>query len=426
MRDGARIGLPGAIALVMGGMIGTGIFMMPTNLAPYGWNVVPAWLITIGGCVCIAWLIATLSRRHKEAFGPAEMVEQSFGRTAGFLVTFSYWISCWTSTAALALGALSYLSAPFPIIAAHPAISALCLLWLLTLVNLVSLRLVSSVQVVTTLLKLVPLIAVVVLMLVVVARSGATHVVAPAVGLSLSGTNAAASITLFAMVGFEAACAGSHKIANPQRNVALATMIGTTLAGLVYLLICVGFLFLLPGDALANSPAPFALLIATYWSPDAAAVIGLFAAISAIGALNGWTLIQGEMPLDMARRGMMPGWFAQTGRNGIAVRGLIVSALLSSALVVANASSSLAGIYTFILLLTTSVTLWLYLAVALVALKERVAVGIASIGLAFGIWTLIGTGWEAALLGLALMLGGLPLYWLARREAALDALVPAA
>ena len=126
--------------------------------------------------------------------------------------------------------------------------------------------------------------------------------------LSIGGLNSATAIALFALVGFGTAFVAPHKVADPQRNVARATMIGMVLTGLIYVVICSGVMLLMSTDALAGSPAPLALFIATYWSPGPAAIIGLFAAISAIGALNGWTLVQGEVLLELANCGMMPRW----------------------------------------------------------------------------------------------------------------------
>ncbi len=412
----SRLGLPGAIALVMGGMIGSGVFLLPASLAAYGWNAVIGWVVTIGGCLCLAHVIAALSRAHVGAIGPAELVEHSFGRVAGFLVAFSYWVSCWTTTAALAVGATSYLSSFSPFLRAHPALSALGLIWLLTLVNLASVRLVGQVQMVTMILKLIPLIVVGAIIFRVASTTSSADLPLPPMDLSFGAVNVAAATALFAMIGFESACAASHKIANPQRNVARAIMIGTVLTGLIYLIICSGIILLLPADKVADSTEPFALFVATYWSAGPAAVVGLFAAISAIGALNGWTLVQGELVLEMTKRGMLPGWFAKTAPNGVAVRGLLVSSLLASLLVIFNSSRSMADLFSFILLLTTSVTIWLYLAVAAAAVKQRTAIAIALVGLVYSVWALWGAGWQPALLGLLLMLSGLPFYWVARLE----------
>ncbi len=416
-RSGAKLGLFAAVALVMGNMIGSGVFLLPASLAAFGWNAVPGWIITIAGALCLAHVMGRLSARHDRAMGPAGLVEHSFGHTAGFLIGFSFWISVFTGNATIAVGAVSYLSSFAPALGQYPALAALGVVWSVTIINLISLRVASAFQIVTLLLKLLPLIVVAVLIaLLLGSRGSAALTPLPAEGFSLTAINSAAALALWAMVGFEAACGASDKIANPQRNVARATIIGAGLTGIVYLVICSGIALMLPPSQVVDHPAPFALFVGTYWSEEAAALIGLFAAISAIGAVNGWTLVQGELPREMARRGMMPRWFGGTLNNGIAARALIVSSILASLLVLANSSRSMAGLFSFMALLTTSVTLLLYLACALAALKERVALVPAALGCAFGLWCLYGAGLEAAGLAVLLMLGGLPLYWWARRS----------
>ena len=417
-RPGAKLGLFAAVALVMGNMIGSGVFLLPASLAAFGWNAVPGWIITIAGALCLAHVLGRLSARHDRAMGPAGLVEHSFGHTAGFLIGFSFWISVFTGNATIAVGAVSYLSSFAPVLGDYPALAALGVIWTVTLVNLISIRAASAFQIVTLLLKLMPLIVVGVLIAMVLgSNGGAALAPLPAEGFSFTAINSAAALALWAMVGFEAACGASDKIANPQRNVARATMIGAGLTGIIYLVICSGIALMLPADQVTDAPAPFALFVSTYWSPEAAALVGLFAAISAIGAVNGWTLVQGELPREMARRGMMPGWFGVTLANGIAARALVVSSILASLLVLANSSRTMAGLFAFMALLTTSVTLLLYLACAFAALKERVALVPATLGCAFGLWCLYGAGIEAAGLAVALMLSGLPLYWWTRRAA---------
>jgi APA family basic amino acid/polyamine antiporter len=412
-----KLGLLGAIALVMGNMIGSGIFLLPASLAPYGWNAVAGWVVTIAGAVCLAHVLATISRCHPRAIGPAELVEHSFGPLAGFLIGFAFWISVWAGCATIAIAAVSYLSSFVPVLGEYPALSAVGVIWLVTLVNLAGVRAAAGFQLVTLLLKLLPLALVVMLVgLVLVERGGEALPPLPTEGLSLGPINAAAAIALWAMVGFEAACAASAKIADPQRNVARATMIGAALTGLIYLLVCSGISLMLPVDQVAGSEAPFALFVATYWSPGPAALIGLFIAVGAIGAVNGWTLVQAELPAEMARRRMMPGWFEGALANGVHHRGLILSSALASLLVLSNSSRTMGGLFTFMALLTTAVTLWLYLACAAAALKQRLALPTAFAGGAFGIWSLVGAGWQVTGLSLLLMAAGLPLYWWTRRE----------
>ncbi len=412
-----KLGFFMAVALVMGNMIGSGVFLLPQGLAPYGWNAIAGWVITIAGALCLVHVLAKLTASHEGAIGPAELVERSFGPLAGFLIGFAFWVSVWTGCVTIAVGAVSYLATFLPVLGEHPSLSALGVVWAVTAINLVGVRSAGSFQVVTTVLKIIPLLVVAVLIALVFSKAGTTSLAPfPAEGLSLPSVNAAAAMTLWAMVGFEAACAASHKIDNPQRNVPRATFLGALLAGILYLIVCSGITLMLPADQVAASNAPFALFVSTFWSPQAASFIAFFAAVSAIGAVNGWTLVQGEVPLEMARRRMMPAWFGRTAANGVAVNGLLTASVLGSLLIFANSNQSMGGLFTFMALLTTSVTLWLYLACAAVALKRRIAIPFAVAGLLFGLWSLWGAGWETGSLSIVLMLAGIPLYWWARRS----------
>ncbi len=414
---GRKLGFFMTVALVMGNMIGSGVFLLPQGLAPYGWNAIAGWGITIAGALCLAHVLAKLTANHDGAIGPAELVERSFGPLAGFLIGFAFWVSVWTGCVTIAVGAVSYLASFLPILGEHPSLAALGVIWAMTGINLLGVRSAGSFQVVTTILKIIPLLVVAVIIAMIFSRQGtATLAPFPSEGLSLPSVNAAAALTLWAMVGFEAACAASHKIDNPQVNVPRATLLGALLAGILYLIVCSGITLMLPAEKVAASNAPFSLFVSTFWSPGAASFIGLFAAISAIGAVNGWTLVQGELPLEMARRRMMPAWFGKTAANGVPINGLLSATVLGSLLIFANSAQSMGGLFTFMALLTTSVTLWLYLACAAVALKRRIAIPFAIAGLVFGVWSLWGAGWEAGGLSILLMLAGFPLYWWARRS----------
>ncbi|MEO5868022.1 MAG: amino acid permease, partial [Sphingomonas sp.] len=146
--------------------------------------------------------------------------------------------------------------------------------------------------------------------------------------------------------------------------------------------------------------------------------VAAFAAIATIGCLNGWVLVQGEVPLGMARAGLLPRWFARTSRRDVPIGGLIMASLLASALVLSNATRSASGLLDFMLRLTAASTLWLYVGSCVAALKLGIARVAAGIGLAFAAWALWGAGIEAASWSLALMLTALPFYWLRGRDAA--------
>ncbi|WP_324261330.1 amino acid permease [Altererythrobacter sp. H2] len=416
-RPGRKLGLFATLALVMGNMIGTGVFLLPAQLAPFGWNAVLGWIVTIGGALCLAHVLASLAAARPHAVGVAALVQCELGPLAGFLIGFSFWVSVWTGVCSIAVGGVSYLSALVPVLGDYPEVATLSLIWLVTAINLAGVRAAGGFQVVTLLLKLVPLVVVFALIVMqLAARGGEALAPLPDEGFSLPLVNAAAALALWAMVGFEAACAAGDKIDNPGVTIPRATMIGATLVGLFYLLVCSGVALMLPADEVAASNAPFELFVATFWSPGPAAFVALFAAISAIGALNGWVLVQGETPRDMARGGLLPRWLAAATPAGTPRRALLVSSLLASALIIANGGRGMGGLFAFMALLSTCATLWLYLACAAAAARARVALPTVLLGSIYAVWALWGAGVEAVGYSVVLMLAGLPLWWWARRE----------
>lgn len=413
-----KLGLPSATALVIGCMIGSGVFLLPAQLAPFGMNSIIAWVLTISGALLLAIVISRLVRAMPEAGGPIGIVRETFGPLAASLIGWSSWVSYWTAAATVAIAATSYLSFFFPILADNRALAAMTTIALITSVTLLNLRgarAAGAFQIVTTIIKLLPLIAVILILAMVSSTNPITIPVAQPVDLNLASITTAASLTLWALVGFEAAGLASDKIDRPEINVGRATVLGTAITGIIYLIVCTGILLTLPRDALAASNAPFALFIETYWSREAAYAVAGFAAISAIGALNGFVLIQGEIPLTMARSGLLPRWFGQANAAETPTRMLIISSLLACGLVLFNASKSLGSLFAFMALLSTSATLWLYLALAASAIRRGIVRWVAVIGGLYALWTLWGAGIAASGLSLALMLTAVPFYLWMRR-----------
>lgn len=416
---GRKLGLFAAIALVMGNMIGSGVFLLPASLAPYGWNAVIGWFITTAGTLVLAWVLAALTRARPVAGDPAGFVTEAFGALPAFFVSWIYWVSVWTAVASIAVAGVSYLSMFAPAIgetAMAPALSAIALVWAMTLINLRGVHAAGNFQVVTVLLKVIPLIAIVVIAgLVLGTGSGEIR---PFEMREINGVDlrGAAALTLFALLGFECASLAAAKVENPEVNVPKATMWGTALTGLIYLLVCSFVALMLPEELVASSPAPLATFVESFWSPTAAALVSLFAIISCIGAINGWVLMQGELPRNMATRGMLPGWWGKTDDAGTPRNALLASSVVATVCLLLNSSRSMQGIYEFMLLLSTSAALWLYLACALAAWRLKVVRVFAAVGAAYALWTLWGAGVEASGWSLALMVAGLPLWWLTKRS----------
>lgn len=404
-----------ATALIVGGMIGSGIFLLPVAIAPFGWTGVLAWVVSIAGALCIAFAIARLTQAMPQESGVVAICGAVLGPIPGLLVGWSYWVSVWAAVAAIAIAAASYLSVFVPALNATPltgAMTAVAIIWCLTALNLAGAVVAGRFQVLTTVLKLLPLIAVAIILGVIVPTGQAPLPPMPvAVGWT-TGLFAAVTLTLFPLLGFECAGIAAERVRDPARTIMRATMVGTTLTGLFYIIVCSGIALTLPADQLAASSAPFELFIRTWIGSSAGYAVAGFAAIAAIGALNGWVLIQGEVPLGMARAALLPAWLAKTGARDVPVRILIASSALASLLVLTTSSPTLGGVFTFVALLTTSASLWLFAAICIAALIRGVAALAAAAGLIFSLVAMVGAGIEVSALSLALMLTALPLYWL--------------
>jgi basic amino acid/polyamine antiporter, APA family len=411
-----------ATALVMGVMIGSGVFLLPAQLAPYGWNGVAAWGLSIGGALALAFVIARLTQEVPGAEGPTGFVAAAFGGVAGFMIGWSYWISILVTVATLAVAAISYASLFFPVIAQMPLLPAslaVGLLWLVTLINLRGARAAGRFQLVTMAIKLIPMLMVIGLLAVVLGPKGtATIAPFPAQGLDFASITSAATLTLWALTGFESASIAAARVERPEVNIPRATIIGTALTGLLYLIVCSGIALTLPITLASGSDAPLATFVDHFWARGPALLIALFAVVSAVGAMNGNILLQGELPLALARQMTLPRWFAVTTANGTPLRALLLASVIASLLVLFNANKSTGALFAFLATLATSATLWLYLGCALAALRLGVARPVAALGLVYSLWALWGAGLDVSALSLVLMISGLPLYAYARREQA--------
>lgn len=395
--------------------------MLPGQLAPYGYSGLFAWAVAVPGVLTLAGVISKLIAARPAATGAAAIIGEALGPLAAVLIGWSFWVSVWSANAVLAQTAIRYLAVLEPRLASSDtslALWSVLLLWLLTLLNLGGAKVAGQFQLVTTLLKILPLLAVVVIGAQLLGGGGhSVAVTIPAAGAA--GISAALPLALYALVGFESAGVAAERVRDPARNVARATVLGVSFTGLLYLLVCTTIMFGLPLETLSKSPAPIALFVGTYWGHWASLAVAAFAVIAATGCLNGWVLIQGEHPLGMARAGLLPRSFAVTSRRDVAVRMVLLGSTCATVLLLSSVSAN-GGLLSFMLNLTASASLWFYLGCCVAALRLKVAVPLALVGIAFSLWALAGAG-SAALLSIALMAVALPLYWWTLRAAKMSA-----
>ena len=416
------LGLWMATALVVGSMIGSGVFLLPATLAPYGAASLFGWGITLCGALLLAATFAKLALHWPCTGGPYAYVRRSFGDAAGFGVAWSYWISIWSGMAGIAVAFAGSVGAIFPALTDTPARAAGCALvalWTCTGANLVGLRQAGRLQVLVTALKLLPLLLFGVVALWFV-DPGRYQPFNPSGRTAPQVAQATVILTMWALCGLEVATVPAGAIRDAERTIPRATILGTLLAGIATILACTVVIGLVPTGVLRDSGAPMAEAAGRTWGAGAALGVAVLAAISTFGAINGWMLVCAQVSLAAAGDGLFPRRFARLDRNGTPAFGVIVGSALASVLVVASFSRSLVQLFTFILLISTSAILLPYAASSAAWLRSGGGHGgrvVAALALAYSVYALCGAGAEALAWGAVLLLAGLPVYLWMRRGA---------
>jgi len=413
-----------ATALVVGNMIGSGVFLLPASLGTFGGVSVLGWLFTSTGALLLAVTFARLARMLPRAGGPYAYTRAGFGDFPAFLVAWGYWVSVCAGNAAIAVAFVGYLGFFVPVLSASPtagAVAAVASVWLLTWVNTRGVREAGGLQLVTTVLKLAPLLAIGTFGLVFLEWKNFTPFNVSGTS-TLSAVSATAALTLWAFLGLESATIPAEEVERPDHTIPRATVIGTAIAAVVYVLSTVGVMGVIPPERLAGSTAPFADAASAMWGPWAAGLVAAGAAVSCFGALNGWILLQGQMPLAAAMDGLMPRVFGRISGRGTPVASLVISSVLVTAMVATNYTKGLVAEFTFVILLATMTVLvpYVFSALALLRIAGRARPGIAVVALlafVYSMWAIVGTGREAILWGCVLLAAGVPVYvWMVRRS----------
>ena len=395
-------------SLVVGSIIGAGIFMLPVSLAPLGWNAAIGWLVSGAGALCLAFALARLARGGE---GIQAHIEETFGPTTAFVAAWAFWCSCWTSFAFLALATVSALSRIAPPLgdAAVATPLAIGLVVILAAVNALGIRSAGRLQVVTTAIKVVPLVAVVLILLWQTGQGEPVQAL-PDIPISFDSVAAAAALTLFALTGFENATTPVNKVRNASRTLPLAMVLGTAFVALLYLLSSTAVPLLLSPASVAASPAPFADALASEWGEPAVQVAAFCIAVSAFGCMNAGILAGGELAYAMALRGGLPRLFAGTRLNGTPVYSQCLGAALGIVMIILSSNRETGNVFTFIALVSTVGTLVTYLLGALAALYSKSSLPARTVmllGTAFALFAFYGAGAEANAWGMLLIGVGL-------------------
>ena len=425
----AKIGLFTSTSLVVGNMIASGVFLLPASLAVYGGIGLLGWIGSSAGAIVLALLFSKLSKKIPNALGgPYAYTRAGLGDFAAYLVAWGYWISIWCTNAAIAVAFVSYLTVFFEVLKTNSFLAlgtGLSAIWLLTWVNTRGVKEVGWVQKITTVLKIAPLVLVTIMGLFYIDFSNFVPFNISSVS-NFSAVTATATLTLFAFLGLESATIPAGNIHEPEKTIPRATMIGTIITIFVYVLSSTVVMGMIPAAELKNSNAPFSDAAAIIWGDSARYWVAAGAIVSTLGALNGWILLQGQMPMAAARDKLFPVLFNKENSKGVPALGIVIGSILISGLMMLNFTNGLNDMFTFMALMTTLTVLIPYLFSAtsygIMILQEKFwkrdhisQLIIAALAFLFSLWAVVGSGQETVYWGFIAILSGIPFYmWMKR------------
>ncbi len=420
-----KLGLWTSTSLVLGNMIGAGVFMMPSTLASFGGISIIGWIASSIGAFLLAKVFAHLSKMMPGSDGgPYAYSKSAMGDFAGFLVAWGYLISVWCTNAAITVSFISALSTFIPALATNSLMAVftgLATIWILTWINTLGVFTSGKLQLITTILKVVPILLVGIVGLFFIQWDNFLPFNASGTN-TVSAITATTTLTFFAFLGIECATIPSGSVENPEKTIARATLLGTFIATAVYILSTVSIMGMIPAAQLKTTVTPFADAATIIWGSGAKYWVSAGVAIAAFGALNGYILIQGQLPAAIANDQLFPAIFAKKNSKGVPAIGVAISSVLVSFFMMMNYTKGLVDQFKFLILLTTLTVLIPYLfstaAYIIFRLKEAnlskwikySAITLASLAFLFFMWMIIGSGQEIVYWGFVLSMSSIPVY----------------
>jgi amino acid transporter len=424
-----ELGLAAETAIVVGNMIGSGIFMAPQGLAAASnpKTAIIAWLITAGGSILLALSFAKLGTAMPQTGGPIIYTRAAFGEFASFLIGWTYWIGAWVGNAAIITAFMSYLTYFIPVVGENRLLAFVissAILWIFTIINVRGVKQAGFIGIITTVLKIVPLIVFAIIAAIHFNPQFVSTVSAPEVG-GMNTLGAAVAITLWAFVGLESATVPAGEIKDPEKNIAKSTVYGTLLTAVIYVLISVLAMGGMEQGALAKSSAPLADIINNLTGGSwGGTFIALGAVVSTLGATSGWILTTARSAYAASEEKIFPEIFSRIHpKFNTPAASLIISGVVANLLLILNYVGTLTSAFNFMLLLATLAFLPAYTfsaAAEIVLLRKKLKEFnvwnfiknsfLALLAFAYSIYAIYGTGATVVMYGFILMLVGIPFY----------------
>ncbi len=418
-----KIGVVQLTILTMVNMMGSGIIMLPTKLAEIGTISIVSWLVTAVGSTALAYAFAQCGMFSKKSGGMGGYAEYSFGKAGNFMANYTYGVSLVIANTAIAISAVGYGSELFGAILSPLSIAlwTIFTLWLATVLNFGGARITGNISSFTIWGVIIPVVGISIIgwkwfdgsMYV---NSWNPHNVPTfeAIGVSIS-------MTLWAFLGLESACANADAVENPEKNVPIAVLGGTLGAAVIYIVSTNVIAGIVPNLELANSTAPFGLAFAHMFNETVGKVIMGLMVMSCFGSLLGWQFTIAQVFKSSAEEGYFPAFFKKVTSKDAPVVGMITITALQTLLSLMTISPSLNKQFNVLvdLAVVTNVIPYLLSMAALAVLlkaenvapqKYKTTVFVAFIGSLYSIYALYAAGEQAMLYGSIVTFIGWTLY----------------
>lgn len=416
---GNKMGVMHLTILTAVNMLGSGIIMLPTKLAEVGTMSIISWLVTAFGSLALAWAFSKCGLFSTKSGGMGGYAEYAFGKSGNFIANYTYAISLLIANIAIAISAVGYGSVLLGIELSPVGVclATIVVLWVTTVCNFGGAKITGQIGSVTVWGVIIPVVGLCVIGWFWFSPSLYASAWNPNKMDFFSAISTSISMTLWAFLGLESACANMDAVENPQKNVPIAVFGGTLVCAVIYVLSTNVIAGIVPNLDLLHSTAPFGLAYATMFTPTVGSVVMFLMALACIGSLLGWQFTVAQVFKSSSDIGYFPRIFSRVTKHDAPVVGMVILGVVQTGLALMTISPSLNKQFNSLvnLAVVTNLVPYVLSMAALIPMQRLASVSggqakmntvIALIGTIYSFYALWSSGEEAMMLGALVTFSG--------------------
>ena len=416
-----KLGVTLLTMFVTGTIVGSGVYMLPASLASFGSIGLLSWAVVAVGAVFLALIFAKMSTVYPVTGGPYTYAHIEFGNYSGFQTAYCYWLSAFMGNTSLLPPTIGYLAVFYPGVKEHSLLVSLIFVWIFALINIVGIRKVGMINAVMTVLKFLPILIVGLFAWSHFNPTYITHNFNVTGESSLSVFTIAAALTLWSFVGVEAATVPASSVINPKKSIPIATITGTLIAAVAYIITCTAIMGMIPINELSGCTSPFSVAGKIIMGDFGMTIVTIGVLFSLLSGINAWTLLASQVAMAAGDDGLFPAVFKKRNKFGVPAYGIIITTVLVSILLIITSSLNLIKQFEIFILSATSLVVipYLYTSCAEVIYLARnkktgthfkINLTIAIIGGIFSLFALFSAGKEIIFYVMIFLMLSIPLY----------------